>query len=130
MSLYQYYYIDMLSHKLLNSNLNTLELSLKCSEISCIKIKNCIFMIRKDGSFCDQNFQFVAILHKKFKIFIFIFFSFNSSFFRNIFHCNIPLGREFPPMPDLFSSFNVKKVTMVRKISAMNKKSYFNNFAW
>ena len=30
-------------------------------------------MIRKDWSFCDQDLQFVATLHEKLNIFIFIF---------------------------------------------------------
>ena len=35
--------------------------------------QNCVFMIRKDWSFYDQNLQFIVILHKRFNIFIFIF---------------------------------------------------------
>ena len=43
-------------------------------------------MIRKDGGFCDQNLESVAILDKKLKVFHPHFFNFNSSFFQNIFH--------------------------------------------
>ena len=60
-------------------------------------------MIRKDRGFYDQNLQSVAILYKKLKIFIFIFFNLNSSFFQNTFHCNIPLGRDFPLIPNLLN---------------------------
>ena len=62
-------------------------------------------MIRKNLSFCDQNLQFVAILSKKLNSFIFIFLNFDSSFFQNIFHCNIPLGHGFPAIPNLVNSF-------------------------
>ena len=55
-------------------------------------------MIGEDLSFCDQNLQFVAIFLAK--NFHFSFFNFNSSFFLNIFHCNIPLGRGFPTPPN------------------------------
>ena len=58
---------------------------------------------------------FSNILRKKLKIFIFVFFSFNSSFFQNIFLCNIPLGRG-----------NGQKVIMAQKSCLMNKKSYFD----
>ena len=64
--------------------LPTLELSLISSKISYKskkKKKKKIFMVKKDGSFCDQNLQFGVILHKELKIFIFIFFNFNSFFF-------------------------------------------------
>ena len=71
-------------------------------------------------SFCDRNVQSVAILHKKLNIFIFIVFNFNSSFFQHIFHCNIPLGHDFPTILNLLNYFKYSK-----KIDAMNKKSYF-----
>ena len=66
--------------------------------------KNYIFMIRKNWNFCDQNLQFVATLLKCFKIFNFMFFNFDSSFFQNIFQCNIPLGRGFSTIPNLLNS--------------------------
>lgn len=59
--------------------------------------KNCIFMSRQDCCFCDLISQAAAILHNKFtnvyfiiekkslQFFVFIFFNFNSSFFRNTF---------------------------------------------
>ena len=56
-------------------------------------------------SFCDQNLQSVATSVKKLKIVIFIFFDFDSSFFQNIFHCNIPLGHDFPMMLSSSNSF-------------------------
>ena len=61
-------------------------------------------MVKKDGSFCDQNLQFAVILHKELKIFIFIFFNFDSSFFQDIFRCNILLGRGFPAIPGFLNS--------------------------
>ena len=59
--------------------------------------------------------EFSNILRKKLKILIFVFFSFNSSLFQNIFHCNIPLGRGNGP-----------KVIIAQKSCPMNKKSYFD----
>ena len=43
--------------------------------------RNIFLMIWKDWSFCGQNLQYLAILHKRLKTFIFIFFYFNFSFF-------------------------------------------------
>ena len=40
-------------------------------------------MIRKDWTFCGQNLQTIAILHKKLKFFMFIFFGFNLFFPKN-----------------------------------------------
>ena len=82
------------------SLLHKLKLSVMSLEIYHKPNKHYIFMIRKDLSFCDHNLQFVAILHKKLKILVFFFFSFNSCFFQN--------------------------VITTRKINAMNKKSYFS----
>ena len=76
------------------------------------------------GSFCDPNLQSVTILHKKLNIFIFFLSNFSSSFFQNIFHCNIPFSHDFPTIPNLLNSFNDQKVIMVLKTSATNKKPY------
>ena len=46
----------------------------------------------------DQNFQHVAILHKKFKIFIFIVSTLTLLFLQDTFDWNIPLGRDFSTM--------------------------------
>ena len=62
--------------------------------------------------------------HKMLRFFVFIFFNFNSSFFQNISYCNIPLGLAFQPHEIYKILLNVQKVTMARKISAINKKSY------
>ena len=91
--------------------------------------KNYIFMFGKDWSFCNQNLQYAAILHKKFKIFIFICFNFNSTFFSIIFsietfHSAVAFRR--CQIHWLF--LNVQRVIVVRKISMINKGSYLNTF--
>ena len=68
-----------------------------------------------------QNLQSIAILHKKFTVFTFNFFNFNSSFFQNIVHCNIPLDRGFPRKPNTLNSLNFQKVIIAQKISAINE---------
>ena len=66
----------------------------------------------QQSTFCDQNLQFVDILQKTLKMFIFVFFFFFSTlillFFQNIFQSNIPLSRGFST-----------------KLFAINKKLYF-----
>ena len=63
----------------------------------------------QQATLCDQNLQFVDILHKTLKMFIFIFFStLILLFFQNIFQSNIPLSRGFST-----------------KLFAINKKLYF-----
>ena len=66
-------------------------------------------MIRKNSSFYNQNLLSLAILIKKLKVFIFMVFKLNSSFFQNIYHCNISLGRGFPTIPNLLNSFKSSK---------------------
>ena len=84
-------------------------------------------MIREDRSFCDQTLQSVAILCKKFEIFICIFFFFNFLlFFQNIFHCYVLLCRSFPMTPNL-NSFIFSKFVITQKNSAVNKKSHIRN---
>ena len=75
--------------------------------------KNYTFLIRKVLSFCDQNLQFVSFQNKKLRIFIFIFFKFNSSLCQNIFHCNIPLTHGFTAIPNLLNCFkcSLRKTT-------------------
>ena len=53
--------------------------------------------------------QYVAILRKRLKISIFIFFNFNSTFSQNIFHSNILLGRGLRMIPNLLNSFKSSK---------------------
>ena len=60
-------------------------------------------------AFVIKNLQSAAILHKKMKILIFIFFNFNSSFFQNNFRCNIPLGLGFSTIPNSSRSFKCSK---------------------
>ena len=72
------------------------------------------------GGYC--SFQLVPTFStndKKLKIFIFIFFNFN--FFSKIFCILV-----FQSAPNLLKSFKCLKVTVVQKISAMIKQSYFN----
>ena len=63
----------------------------------------------QQATLCDQNLQFVDILQKTLKMFIFIFFStLILLFFQNVFQSNIPLSRGFST-----------------KLFAINKKLYF-----
>ena len=48
----------------------------------------------------------LSLVLRKLFFAIFMFLNFNSSFFQNIFHCNIPLGRGFPTIPYLLNSQN------------------------
>ena len=87
--------------------------------------ENYIFMIRKDWRFRDQNLQLksVVILDKKLKIFILIFFSFNSFFFQNIFHCNIPLGRVFQRYQIYLILITVQKVIYMKNTLSKSLRS-------
>ena len=60
---------------------------------------------QKGLNFRNENFQSVAILHKKLKIFNFVFFNFNFFFFQNVFYYNIPLDRNFLAIPNSLSFF-------------------------
>ena len=62
---------------------------------------------------------------KRWKFSSSLFFNFNFSFFQNIFHLNIPLGRGFLKVSNLLNPVKCSVMTD-RKISAMNKKSYFD----
>ena len=86
-------------------------------------------MIRKDLNFCDQILQPVHILDKTLKIFILIFFNFSSSFFQNIFRCNIPFGCGFSTKPNLWNSFKYLKGYSGSKNQCSElKKSCFKYF--
>ena len=86
-------------------------------------------MIRKDLNFCDQILQPVHILDKTLKIFILVFFNFSSSFFQNIFRCNIPFGCGFSTKPNLSNSFKYLKGYGGSKNQCSElKKSCFNYF--
>ena len=49
----------------------------------------------------------------------------SSSFFQNIFHCNIPTGHGFTTTLNLSNSFKYPKSYNGLKINVMNKNSYF-----
>ena len=66
-------------------------------------------MIRKDLNFFYKKLQSVAILDKKFKFLVLIFFNFDSFFFQSIFHYNIPLDSVFQMIPNLLNSFKCSK---------------------
>ena len=51
----------------------------------------------------------LSLVLRKLFFAIFMFLNFNSSFFQNIFHCNIPLGRGFPTIPYLLNSHDCSK---------------------
>ena len=46
-----------------------------------------------------------VVLDKKLKIFVFILFNFDSSFFQNIFHLNISLGLDCPVISNILNCF-------------------------
>ena len=71
-----YYYLDMLRSK------STFKLFLSYIFRNFLQIRIKTRLIKKDWSLCDQNLQFVAILHKKWKNFVFIFLNFDSSFYQ------------------------------------------------
>ena len=76
--------------------------------------KALIFNFSKFQNFYNQILQAIAILDKTLKIFIFQLFNFNSSFFFNILHFNVPLGRGRPAIPNLLIFLkNIKKALMV-----------------
>ena len=120
-----FYYVDMLRNKPFFSLKigdflklwklwNTLRLSFICSEIF-YKQKKAIFslsemIIRSDCSFCDQNLQSVAILHKVRNFHLHFFFNSNSYFLQNNFHCNIPLGRGILTIRNWSVILNLQKV--------------------
>ena len=72
-------------------------------------LSNIIFMIRKASNFLEKILHVVTILAKTLKIFIFTFFIFNSSFFRNIFQFDILLERGFLETPNLLNFFKYSK---------------------
>ena len=78
-----------------------------------------VFTIWNDWNIFEQIFQAAANMYKKFKILIFslFFFQFWLFFF-------LIFSSGFPKIPNLSNSLNIQKVTVVRKINAMNKKSY------
>ena len=108
--------------------LHTHELSLVSSEyILQIKIKTTFSWLERIGSFCEPNFQFAAILHKKSKIIIFITFQLLSFFFQKYFTLQCWTWSWFCIDIEFVKLFlNVQKVTMTWKISALKRKSYFN----
>ena len=78
-------------------------------------------MIRKDWSLCDQNLQFVAILHKKLKIFIFfVFLRFYKIFFIVIF------DHSFPTIQNLLNLFKYPK-SWSKILLQWIQKSYFRH---
>ena len=72
-------------------------------------LSNIIFMIRKASNFLEKILHVVTILVKTLKTFIFTFFIFNSSFFRNIFQFDILLERGFLETPNLLNFFKYSK---------------------
>ena len=72
--------------------------------------------------------QFVAVLNKILKIFVFSFSYFNSSFFLKYFPLQYS-ARQWLSKNTKFIIYilNVLKVILVRKISALNKKSYLSS---
>ena len=74
--------------------------------------------------------QSVAILHKHLlKLFIFIIFNFNSSFFTDIFHCNIRFSCGFSTISNLLfkCSLNIQTLLNVQKDMMAQKDSAIIN---
>ena len=106
-----YYYLDMLRSK------STFKLFLSYIFRNFLQIRIKTTLIKKDWSLCDQNLQFVAILHKKLKKFRFHFFELWFFFLPNFFHCNILLDQGFPAISNLSNIFiKCSKISMTNKI--------------
>ena len=65
--------------------------------------------------------QLLCIKSLKFSFLVVFFFQFWLFFF-------LLFSSGFPKIPNLSNSLNIQKVTVVRKINAMNKKSYCMHF--
>lgn len=81
-------------------------------------------MVRKGCSFCDQNCN-LQLFYIKNGNFQRHFFKFNCSFYQNICHCDIPLGRGFSTISNLLNYFKISKSYRARIISALTKTSTY-----